>query len=93
MMTKTLARICLAVGLVTISASAFAFDDFSGLIESRPDDGMGVWIIGGRRIYATERTKLDDHDGPLEVGACVEVDIHNGWVTEIERDAEWKCRD
>ena len=81
----------LAIGL--FSANSFAFDDFSGLIESRPDDGMGAWVIGGRTVFATERTKLDDHDGPLEIGACVEVDIHNGWVTEIERDAEWKCRD
>lgn len=81
----------LVIGL--FSANALAFDDFNGLIESRPDDGMGAWVIGGRTIYATERTKLDNHDGPLEVGACVEVDINNGWVTEIERDAEWKCRD
>ena len=93
MITKTFIGACLALTLGAVSNNAFAFDDFSGLIESRPDDGMGAWVVGGRTIYATERTKLDDHDGPLEVGACVEVDIHNGWVTEIERDAEWKCRD
>ena len=76
-----------------ISNTAFAFDDFNGRIESRPENGLGAWVIGGRTIYTTERTKLDDHDGPLEVGACVEVDISQGWVTEIERDADWRCRD
>lgn len=77
----------------TIADNAFAFDDFNGRIESRPENGLGALVIGGRTIYATERTKLDEHDRPLEVGACVEVDIFQGWVTEIERDADWRCRD
>ena len=73
--------------------SAYAFDDFNGKIESRPDGRNGEWVIGGRTLYVTDKTNLDESDGALEVGACVEVDISQGWVTEIERDADWRCRD
>ena len=43
-------------------------------------------MIGGRSVDVTEKTELDEDNGPLNVGACVEVDIDNGFVEEIERD-------
>ena len=82
----------LLVGL--FSTNAAAFDDFNGKIESKPAGGNeGAWVIGGRTIYVTGKTHLDDSDGDLDVGACVEVDISQGWVKEIERDSDWRCRD
>ena len=93
MSTKTLLVVVLFLAFGAISENAFGFDDFNGRIESRPESGIGAWVIGGRTIYATERTKLDTRDGPLDVGACVEVDISQGWVTEIQVDADWRCRD
>jgi hypothetical protein len=93
MLKQTLMAIICGLAFMLFSDGASAFDDFNGKIESRPADGMGAWVIGGRTIYATEKTKLDESDGPLEVGACVEVDISQGWVQEIERDSDWRCRD
>ena len=92
-MIKTLVMM-IGVSLLFFSGTASAFDDFNGIIASIPEGGgEGAWVIAGRTIYVTERTKLDTSDGPLEVGACVEVDISQGWVTEIERDSDWRCRD
>ena len=34
----------------------------------------------------TERTDLDENDGPLKTGACAEVDMVDGEVEEIERE-------
>jgi hypothetical protein len=68
-----------------------ADEDFYGKIESRPDAGTGQWVIGGRNVDVTARTHLDDRKGPLEVGACVEVEIDDGIVEEIETERMRKC--
>lgn len=93
MFRKTILMLASALLLGLMSGNAFAFDDFNGVIEDRPAGSEGAWTVGGRKIYVTGKTKLDDSDGALEKGACVEVDISQGWVTEIERDADWRCRD
>lgn len=68
-------------------------DGFYGLIGSRPTDGnYGTWVIGGRQITVTERTKLKQDDGPLAVGTCVEVDYDDGIVEEIEAEKSGKCQ-
>lgn len=36
----------------------------------------------------TERTDLDENDGPLKTGACAEVDMVDGEVEEIEHEHE-----
>lgn len=49
-------------------------------------------MIGGRSIAVTERIRLDEADGPLVVGACVEVEYEKGVVNEIEtEDDPGKC--
>lgn len=94
MIKKLIPSVLMGLSLALLSGTALAFDDFNGIIESKPDkDRNGAWVIGGRTIYVTDRTKLDVSDGPLDKGACVEVDISQGWVTEIERDSDWRCRD
>ena len=93
MFHRAILMIGVSLVLGVFSSSAFAFDDFNGVIESRPAGNEGAWVIGGRTIYVTEKTKLDTGDGELEKGACVEVDISQGWVKEIERDSDWRCRD
>ena len=79
----------LVLGAVTVAA---ADEDFYGIIESRPEGKVGTWVIGGRSIEVTERTDLDEDHGPLKVGACVEVEIDDGKVEEIETEPARKCR-
>jgi hypothetical protein len=68
-----------------------AEDEFHGLVEKRPEGAAGVWIIGGREVAVTERTKLEEDDGPLAVGTCVEVEYQGGSVKEIESEDPAEC--
>ncbi len=67
-------------------------DSFYGIIQSRPNDKVGIWSVGGRSVKVTERTHLEEDDGPLEVGACAEVEIEGEVAQEIESKPLNKCR-
>ena len=75
-MKKTLVLFACAVLVLGFVAVAAADEDFYGIIESRPEGKVGTWVIGG----------------PLKVGACVEVEIDDGKVEEIETEPARKCR-
>jgi len=75
----------------SIAQVAVADDDFYGIVESRPDGEVGTWVVGGRDLEVTERTQLDEDNGPLEIGACAEVDMDEGMVEEIEVEPASKC--
>lgn len=48
-------------------------------------------MIGGCSVEVTKNIELDDDTGPLTTGACVEVDIDDGKVDEIESEPDEKC--
>jgi len=62
--------------------------EYKGIIHARPAD----WIIGDNVYKATDKTKIDEENGPLIVGACAEVEIKNGKITEIETESMKKCQ-
>ena len=93
MNSRAIVLVIASLGLGMVMNSATAGDDFEGIIESKSAGAEGPWVIGGRTIYVTENTELDISDGPLDVGACVEVDIDDGWVEEIERERNRHCDD
>lgn len=70
---------------------AVADDEFYGIIDSRPESKVGTWVVSGRSIEVTEDAELDEDNGPLRVGACVEVEIDDGQVEEIESESPKKC--
>jgi len=61
---------------------------FYGVIEKMPPNMVGTWVISGRKIKVTPYTKIEEEDGPLRVGAYVEVEGYNDLktftATEIE---------
>ena len=75
-----------------VAQVSFADKDFYGIVESRPDGILGTWVIGGKSVEATEITRLDEDYGPIKVGSCVEVDIDDGKVEEIESEPPHKCK-
>ena len=77
--------------VLSLSKTALADDDFYGVIESRPDGKVGTWVVGGRSIEVTDETDLDVDNGALEVGACVEVEMDDGDVEEIDSKPRDKC--
>ncbi len=90
-MNKTL--ILLAGSFFTLSVTnvASADDDFYGVIESRPEGKAGTWVVGGRSVEVNEHTDIDEDHGPLETGACAEVEFEDGKVEEIESEPPKKC--
>ena len=71
------------VGLMLLSATiGLAFNDdggdggrdFKGLVQSLPASGfVGNWMVGGSPVVVTISTEVRADDGPLVIGACVEV--------------------
>ena len=46
-----------------------------GLVQGKPTSGSeGDWDIGGMTFRATMHTEFDETNGPLDVGACAEVE-------------------
>ncbi len=90
-MNRSLVALMYVSLLLSLSQVALGDDDFYGLIESRPNAKVGTWVVGGRSIEVTDETDLDKDNGPLEVGACVEVEMDDGDVEEIESEPLEKC--
>ncbi|MDR5172004.1 hypothetical protein IHQ56_09260 [Methylobacillus flagellatus] len=74
----------------TLSVQA-AEEEFYGVLESRPQTAEGTWVVSGRKLEVTKKTELEEKHGPLVVGACVEVEIEDGLVEEIETKKKEKC--
>jgi hypothetical protein len=47
---------------------------FKGTIESFPGGFVGDWRVGGRTIHVTNSTRIEQEDGPVAIGAFVEVE-------------------
>ena len=88
---KTLLTLASVVLIQLPVQTAVANNDFYGIVEKRPDTKAGTWIVGGRTIEVTERAELDEDDGPIHVGSCVEVEFDDGEVEEIETEPDYKC--
>ena len=58
---------------------------FRGFIEEQRTD---VWVIGGREVYITADTVIDEEDGPATVGALVEVTAYRDGDRLIARAIE-----
>ncbi len=81
---------CLFIIMIFVQV-AVADDNFYGIIENRPDGKVGTWVIGGRSVEVTNRTDLQEYNGPLKVGSCAEVEIDDGKVEEIDSEPLNKC--
>ena len=81
----------LAASLFAFSNPAFAEEEFYGTIESRPATNTGIWMISGQQVEVTDKTDLDADNGPLIVGACVEVEHDKGVAEDIESMKPAKC--
>jgi len=96
-MTKTNPLSTLKAGLLitascfALSSPAFADEEFYGTIESRPTENSGIWVVSGQQVEVTDKTKIDNDQGPLVVGSCVEVEHKKGVVKELESAKPAKC--
>lgn len=77
--------------MVLATPVSHASEEFYGIIESRPKGNVGTWVIGGRNVEVTDKTRLEEDHGPLVVGACVEVEYEGKAVGEITSEEKKKC--
>ena len=67
------------VSAIAMVVSAFAADDtaevrFEGVIQQLPAARLfGVWMVSQKAVIVTEATKIEEEDGPIRVGANVDV--------------------
>ena len=69
-----------------------ALEEYTGRLESRPKSKAGTWVIGGRKVVATDQTKLEDEYGPIKVGGCVVVEYEGKRVAFIKSEEAHKCK-
>ena len=66
--------------------------EFRGLVQAVPGAGLsGNWTIGFLSVVVTESTEIEEQDGPLLPGACVEVEAQlgpDGTLTAEEIEVE-----
>ena len=51
-----------------------------------------MWVIDGKSFGVTTDVELDEDDGALVAGACVELEMEDGDVTEIETLNREECQ-
>jgi hypothetical protein len=90
-MKRTTVMFFLLGAMLLATPVSHASEEFYGTIESRPSGRVGTWVIGGRNVEVTERTRLEEDHGPLVVGACVEVEYEGRTVAEITSEEKNKC--
>ena len=89
---KTIKSIILVI-LTGLSASCADNEvEYTGILEHRPDGKDGMWVIDGKSFSVTEEVELDDDHGPITIGACVELEMDEGDVKEIESTEMDECQ-
>ncbi len=87
-----MSRVLIAACLTAAAAPVLAEADWYGLVEKRPEQKVGTWVIGGKEVVVTEAVRLDEKEGPATVGACVKLDYEtrNGvrYLDEIETEKD-----
>jgi hypothetical protein len=64
---------------IVVGLSAYATDEpavthFEGVIQQLPAGSpLGVWMVSQKAVIVTEATKLEEEDGPIRVGANVDI--------------------
>ena len=92
-MKKYLGLMVCVLMIMGFAQVSTAGESFTGIIESRPGIKYGNWVIGDRTIEVTFLTKLDEDNGPLEVGSCAKVKVssHGAKVKKIKASDPKKC--
>ena len=88
-------NLILLVFLISLSASCSDNEsktEYTGTLEHRPEGKDGMWVIDGKSFSVSEEVELDEDHGPLTVGACVELEMEDGVVKEIESEEMEECQ-
>ena len=86
-------KLILPVILATlVTACADNEVEYTGVLDHRPEGKDGMWVIDGKSFSVTDEVELDEDHGPITVGTCVELEMDDGDVKEIESAEMDKCQ-
>jgi hypothetical protein len=88
--TRTLIPLAILTGLSASCSGDKA--EFTGILDHRPEGKDGMWVISGQSFSVSEEVELEEDHGPLTAGACVELEMEDGDVKEIESKKMEKCQ-
>lgn len=74
-----------------LSSCADKEAEYTGILDHRPEGKDGMWVIDGTSFSVTDNVELDEDAGPITAGTCVELEMEDGDVTEIESTDMSKC--
>ena len=77
---------------ILITACADNEVEYTGILDHRPEGKDGMWVIDGKSFSVTDEVDLDEDHGPIIAGACVELEMEDGEVREIESEEMEKCQ-
>ena len=92
MSAKLFKLILPAILAASITACADNEVEYTGVLDHRPEGKDGMWVIDGKSFSVTDEVELDEDHGPITVGACVELEMDDGDVKEIESTEMDKCQ-
>ena len=79
------AKLILILFIMSVSYACSDDDvEHTGILENRPVGQVGVWVIDGQPYAVSKKAELDEENGPLGIGACVEIELDGKIVKEIE---------
>ena len=92
--TPTASTTATASSTTTATSTATpAPQEHKGLVEVKPANGVGAWIIGGQTFIADASTEFRTDKGPLNVGVCAEVEYHVGGGQNLAKKIASKSAD
>ena len=89
---KPLTLILPVILAALVTACADNEVEYTGILDHRPEGKDGMWVIDGKSFSVTDEVELDEDHGPIAAGACVELEMDEGDVKEIETAEMDKCR-
>ena len=92
MSAKPFKLILPAIRAAFVTACADNEVEYAGVLDHRPEGKNGMWVIDGKSFSVTEEVELDEDHGPITIGACVELEMDEGDVKEIESTEMEKCK-
>ena len=92
MSAKPFKLILPAVLAILITACADNEVEYTGILDHRPEGKDGMWVIDGKSFSVTDEVELDEDHGPITAGTCVELEMEDGEVKEIESEEMDKCQ-
>lgn len=86
-------KLILIIFLISLSASCSDNEvEYTGILDHRPEGKDGMWVIDGKSFSVTDEVDLDEDHGPITAGTCVELEMEDGEVREIESEEMEKCQ-